>query len=75
MKEDKRSIFAKGYVPGQNDALVHALALQLVARGIIGLSVPDNTLVGTYCLKSDDIRVSLLTGECADGGKDVCVCN
>ena len=46
---------------------IHALALQLVAKGIIGIEVSDRTKIGTDKLKNDHFVISLPNGVDANG--------
>ena len=62
LKEAKNEIFEPGSVPGDRDAApFHALALQLVAKGLIDLDVnkEDEKYVGTDKLKSTHARVKI----------------
>ena len=48
LKNNRQNLFYKDDVPkGKEMGQVHAVCLQLVARGIISLGVTDRTKVGT----------------------------
>ena len=47
IKDKKNIIFHKKDVPGTKTGPIHALMLQLVARGIIEMAVSDKTKIGT----------------------------
>ena len=46
---------------------IHALCLQMVAKGIIALDVSDKTKVGTEDLQSSHVVITSRTGKTADG--------
>ena len=60
LKSGKEKIFHADNVPKQNTGPIHGLALQLLAKRIIGLSVGDSTKVGTDTLAKKHLIVKLL---------------
>ena len=59
LKVHKTDIFHKSDVPSTFIGPIHALAVQLLAKGIIKLIVSDGTKVGTKYLNDKHILVSL----------------
>ena len=57
MKDKKKSIFAEGHVPDKLMGPIHALALQMFARGIINIVVTKNDKVGTNKLQNEHFAV------------------
>ena len=58
MKAQKGLIFHEGDVPGREMGQVHALCLQMIAKGMIELKVNDKTKVGTDKIARGDLSVS-----------------
>ena len=67
LKNNKQDIFHEDDVPGQFMGPIHALALQLYAKGIIRLAVSDSTKVGTDKLNNKHIVVLMASGIDEDG--------
>ena len=64
MKGNKQLLFHADDVPkGTKMGQIHALALQLLANGIIGLVVEDQTKIGTDKLNQDHTGVTLLNAK------------
>ena len=67
MKGNKQLLFHADDVPkGTKMGQIHALALQLLANGIIGLVVEDQTKIGTDKLNQDHTGVTLLNAKNGD---------
>ena len=63
LKSGKEKIFHADNVPSRNTGPIHGLALQLLAKRIIGLSVGDSTKVGTDKLANKHLIVKLLNSD------------
>ena len=63
LKMNKAKIFHPDDVPKKQVGQIHALALQLVSKGIVALSVSDQTKLGTEKLTSKDLFVTLPFGK------------
>ena len=59
LKKNKHNIFHEDDMPGSNVGPIHGLALQLYARGIIGIEVADRTKIGTKHLHGKHLRITL----------------
>jgi hypothetical protein len=67
MKKHKGMLFHANDVPkGTKMGQIHALALILLARGIIGLTVTNQTKIGTEKINQDHIAVTLLNAKEGD---------
>ena len=58
MKANKGLIFHQNDVPGREMGQVHALFLQMIAKGIIQLKVDDKTKIGTVKVTRRDLSVA-----------------
>ena len=67
LKQNKTAIFHSDHVPKKKTGQFHALAIQLLAKGIIGLDIPDNNKVGTNKLTGEHIRITLPNAVDSDG--------
>ena len=67
LKSNKHLIFHKDHVPNTTMSQYHALALQLIAKGVIGLNVTENSKIGTNKISTDNIGIMLLNGTDRDG--------
>ena len=59
LKSEKQTIFHEKDVSGKKMFQIHALGLQLVAKGIIALSISDTTKIGTKDLCGNHLIVVL----------------
>ena len=60
IKEKKDIVYDKDSIPG-DAAPIHALCLQLLAKGIVKLNIENKSLIGTSNLEAKHIDVSLST--------------
>jgi len=67
LKQNKTTIFYSDHVPKKKTGQFHALAIQLLAKGIIGLDIPDNNKAGTNKLTGEHIRITLPNAVDSDG--------
>ena len=67
LKAKKEDIFHASNVPNKRMGPIHALALQLLARGIISVDVVDRTKLGTDKLREEHLTVSLPNAPDSDG--------
>ena len=65
LKVRKTDISHESDMPSTFMGPIHALTMQLLAKGIIELKVPDRTKVGTNDLNDKHIVVSLTDNSCA----------
>ena len=63
LKASKSNIFHPDDVPKKQMGQIHALGLQLIANGLIVLSVSDRTKVGTEDLKQEHLVVNIGIGK------------
>jgi len=63
LKENKESIFHPEDMPTKLVGPIHALSLQLLSRGIIELTVSDETKIGTMALNSKLAMITLPNAE------------
>ena len=63
LRSQDEKIFYADNVPAQNTGPIHGLALQLLAKRIIGLSVGDSTKIGTDKLANKHLIVKLLNSD------------
>ena len=62
LKVDKDNIFHASDVPKDEMGPIHALVLQLIAKGIVALGISDSTKMGTAKLKDNDVMLYLPNG-------------
>ena len=67
LKANKQSIFHTDNLPKTNMGQYHALALQLVAKGVIALDVTETSKIGTNKLSTDHIGIILPNASNGDG--------
>ena len=67
LTENKYAIFHKKEIPDNKMGVIHAPALQLLARGIIELKISDVTKKGTEKLNDNHIVVDLANALDSDG--------
>ena len=67
LKSKKEDIFHASNVPNKKMGPIHALALQLLSRGIISVDVVDRTKLGTDKLREEHLTVSLPNAPDSDG--------
>ena len=67
LKANKLSIFHADHVPKANMGQYHALALQLVAKGVIALEVNDTSKIGTNKFNADHVGITLPNTSDGDG--------
>jgi len=67
LKTNKTTIFHWDHVPKGLTGPFHALALQLLANGVIGLKVHDITKVGTNKLTTEHVSITLPNGTDDEG--------
>jgi len=60
LKTNRTTIYHSDHVPKGLAGPFHALAIQLLANGIIGLKVHDVTKVGTNKLTAEHVAITLL---------------
>ena len=60
IKDKKDIVFHKDNIPG-DAAPIHALCLQLLAKGIVELNIENKSLVGTDKLEAKHVNISLGT--------------
>ena len=65
IKEKKDIVYDKDSIPG-DAAPIHALCLQLLAKGIVSLNIEHKSLIGTDKVEAKHVNVSLST-ENTDG--------
>ena len=63
LKSHKAKIFHADNVPSRNTGPIHGLALQLIAKRIIGLCVGDSTKVGSDKLGKKHLIIKLLNAD------------
>jgi len=66
-KPKKHLIFRKDHMPKTTMGQYHALALQLVAKGVIGLDVTETSKIGTNKLTINHIGINLPNAYDGDG--------
>ena len=59
MKQNKDHIFHIKDVPKKKMGQIHALALQLITKGIIALTVMDSTKIRTIKLRQEHLVVTI----------------
>ena len=67
IKQKKEFIFHENNVPKKSMGPIHALLLQLVAKGIISVSISDVSKIGTDKLISKHVVICLSNTVDADG--------
>jgi len=67
LKQNKTTIFHSAHVPNKKTGQFHALAIQLLAKGIIGLEVTDTSKLGTNKLTADHLGITLPNVMDSDG--------
>jgi len=67
LKTNKTTIFHADHVPRVRTGQFHALALQLLANGIIDLKIQDVTKIGTDKLTAEHVTIILPNGKDDDG--------
>jgi len=67
LKTNKTTIFHSDHVPKLRTGPFHALALQLMANGIIDLKIQDVTKIGTDKLTAEHVTIILPNGKYDDG--------
>ena len=63
LKAGKDKIFHPDNMPNKNVGQIHGLALQLLAKGIIGMDVPDKSKIGTTNLGKKHLVLKLLNAD------------
>ena len=63
LKSGKDKIFHPVIMPKKNMGQIHGLALQLLAKGIIGLDVEDKSKIGTPHLGKKNLVIKLLNAD------------
>ena len=63
LKSGKDKIFHPDNMPSKNMGQIHGLALQLLAKGIIGLDVVDKSKIGTKQLGKKNLVLKLLNAD------------
>ena len=66
LKSNKQLIFHEDHIPKTTIGQYHALALQLVAKGVIGLDVTETSKIGTNKLTTDHIGLIFLNASDGD---------
>jgi len=67
LKQNKTNIFHSAHVPKKKTGQFHALAIQLLAKDIIGFEVTDTSKVATNKLTADHIGITLSNAKDSDG--------
>ena len=63
IKSAKDKIFHVDNIPKRNTGPIHGIALQLLAKRIIGLSAGDSTKIGTDELAKKHLLIKLLNSD------------
>ena len=67
LKSNKHLIFHENHIPKTTMGQYHALVLQLIAKGVIGLDVSETSKIGTNKLSTDNIGIILPNASNGDG--------